>query len=202
MDVFGILVLLFSVIMKFIIALSCLLAVVSATSDATCEDCQAVVMTLSAYLTSEESVGNQVDILLAQVCPRAENPEECVEELPAFWGQIVSVLWPGYFDADAEWMCATEDLCGAPGTRGMTCDECLGGIRAAIDQLLSDEFVSGIVEALSGDGFCGMGDDPERCAKAIAELIPLALPALAGGFDSEQTPTICNMAVPDTCPAY
>ena len=191
-----------SVIMKFIIALSCLLAVASATSDATCEDCQAVVMTLSAYLSAEESVGRQVEILLAEVCPRSDNPEECVEKLPTFWGKIAMVLWPGYFNPDGEWMCATEDLCGAPGTRGMTCDECRGGIREAIGQLLSEEFVSGIVDALSGDGFCGMDEDPELCAKVIADLIPLALPALAGGFDSEQTGTICNMAVPDTCPAY
>ena len=84
----------------------------------------------------------------------------------------------------------------------MTCDECLSGIRASIGQLLSEEFVSGIVEALSGNGFCGGTEDPEMCAKVIADLIPLALPALAGGFDSESTPMICNMAVPDTCPAY
>ena len=84
----------------------------------------------------------------------------------------------------------------------MTCFECFNGIQASIGQLLSEEFVSGIVEALSGDGFCGMGEDPEMCAKVIADLIPLALPALAGGFDSEISPMICNMAVPDTCPAY
>merc|ERR1712123_331062 len=190
-----------SAIMKFLIALSALMALASATSEATCEDCQAVVMTISAYLTAEESVSNQVEILLAEACPRTEDPETCVEKLPAFWGQVAAVLWPGYYNADAEWMCANEDACGAP-TRGMTCDECLSGIRASIDQLLSEEFVSGIVEALSGNGFCGGTEDPEMCAKVIADLIPLALPALAGGFDSESTPMLCNMAVPDTCPAY
>ena len=103
--------------MKFLIALSALLALANAISDATCEDCQAVVMTLSAYLTSQESVDRQVEILVAEVCPRSENADECVEQLPAFWAKIAMVLWPGYFNADAEWMCATEDLCGAPGTR-------------------------------------------------------------------------------------
>eukprot|EP00091_Calanus_sinicus_P015513 TRINITY_DN3383_c0_g1_i12.p1 TRINITY_DN3383_c0_g1~~TRINITY_DN3383_c0_g1_i12.p1 ORF type:complete len:201 (-),score=77.48 TRINITY_DN3383_c0_g1_i12:8-610(-) len=191
-----------SVIMKLIIALSCLLAVASATSEATCEDCQAVVMTLSAYLSAEESVGRQVEVLLAEVCPQAESPEDCVEQLPAFWGRIAMVLWPGYFNPDAEWMCATEDVCGAPGTRGMTCDECLGGIQGAIEQLLSEEFVSGIVEALSGEGFCGMEEDPELCARVIADLIPAALPALAAGLEENQTGEICNMAVPDTCPAH
>merc|ERR1712123_42634 len=118
-----------SAIMKFLIALSALMALASATSEATCEDCQAVVMTISAYLTAEESVSNQVEILLAEVCPRTEDPETCVEKLPAFWGQVANVMWPLYYNEDAG---------GAP-TRGMTCDECLSGIRASIDQLLSEE---------------------------------------------------------------
>ena len=80
----------------------------------------------------------------------------------------------------------------------MSCYECLEGINGAIEQLLSAEFVDG----LSGDGFCGTEEDTELCASVIAELIPLALPALAAGFDSVRTLEICNMAVPDTCSAY
>jgi hypothetical protein len=84
----------------------------------------------------------------------------------------------------------------------MTCDDCIEGIKGAIDQLLSAEFVAGIVDALSGDGFCGTEEDAELCASVIAELIPVALPALAAGLDAARMPEICNMAVPDTCPAY
>ena len=100
--------------MKFLIALSALMALASATSEATCEDCQAVVRTISNYLTGVESIDNQVEILLAEVCPRTEDPENCVEKLPAFWGLVAPVLWAGYYNADAEWMCANEDACGAP----------------------------------------------------------------------------------------
>ena len=78
----------------------------------------------------------------------------------------------------------------------MNCEECLGGIKAAIDQLMS-----GIMDALSGDGFCGMQENEEACIKIIHELIPYALPSLKNGIDSEQTLEIFNMAVPDTCPA-
>ena len=81
----------------------------------------------------------------------------------------------------------------------MTCDECTNGIQGAIDQLLSEEFVTGIVEWLSGEEFCGMDEDPEMCANVIAELIPAALPALAAGFTVEGAQDICNQAVPDTC---
>ena len=83
----------------------------------------------------------------------------------------------------------------------MTCEECTGGIQSGIDQLLSEDFINGIVEALSGDGFCGMEEDPEMCATVIAELIPLALPILAGCSTPENQQTICNTALPGTCPA-
>ena len=84
----------------------------------------------------------------------------------------------------------------------MTCDECTSGIMSGVDQLLSDEIVAAIVDALSGDGFCGMEDDSEMCSAVIAALIPAALPALAGSMSPDELPAICNTAVPDTCPAY
>ena len=83
----------------------------------------------------------------------------------------------------------------------MTCDECLGGIQASIEQMLSEEFVMAIVESMSGQGFCAHEEDPEMCANIIAQLIPAALPALAAGFDPAVGGDICNMAVPDTCMA-
>ena len=104
--------------MKFLIALSALWALASASSEATCEDCQAVVITLADLLTSPESIANQVQILIAEVCLTLEDPEECIERMESdFWSKVAMVLWPGYFNADAEWMCATEDFCGAPGKR-------------------------------------------------------------------------------------
>ena len=97
--------------MKFILGLFALVAIASADD---CADCTAVVSTLGVYLTSDESISAQVDILLSEVCPTAPNPEECVEGLPAFWTRVAMVLWEGYYNPSAEWMCATEDICGAP----------------------------------------------------------------------------------------
>merc|ERR1711892_783283 len=150
--------------MKLLIALSALLAITAATSEWTCDDCNAVVNTIATWLSGQESIDKQVEVLLAEVCPMDEHPEDCVEGLPAFWNKIAMVLWPGYWDASAEWMC------GGMGTRAMTCDECTEGIMAGVDQLLSDEFVAGIVDALSGDGFCGMEEDPEECSAIMAAL--------------------------------
>merc|ERR1712121_425247 len=187
------------VTMKLIVALSALLANSSADQ---CEDCTAVVTTLATYLTTEESISRQVDVLLAEVCPGAEDVDACVTNLPDFWMRVAMVLWPGYYNPLEEWMCATDDICGAPGAKSklaMTCEECTNGIAASIEQLLSEEFVMGIVDALSGDGFCGMEEDPELCANVIAQLIPLALNALAANGDPAAATAICNMAIPDTC---
>merc|ERR1712083_1058483 len=188
-----------TVIMKVFLVLSAaLLATASATTEVGCEDCKALVSTLGMYLSSEESIAKQVEILLAEICPQAEDPDFCVAGLPDFWMKIAMMLWPGYYNPEEEFMCMQEGLCGAPGSReAMTCDECLDGVKATIDQLLSEEFVSG----LSGEEFCGMDEDPEMCANVIAELIPAALPTLAANFDPEGTKDLCNMAVPDTCMA-
>merc|ERR1712228_685112 len=173
---------------KLHVLLFAVFSLTSASSDATCED----------------SLANQIDILLAEVCPMVEEPDVCVAELATFWAKISAVLWPGYFDAEAEWMCGSEDICGASKqVKAMTCEECTQGINGAIDQLLLPETIEGIVIALSGDAFCGQDNDPETCKAVIEFLIPVALPALAetGGRDPARMAEVCTAAVPDTCPA-
>ena len=95
--------------MKIIFALTVLVAVSSA--EWTCNDCNAVVTAMSNYLSSEDSLRRQVDILLAEVCPQVEQTEACVEGISNFWISISAVLWPGYFNPEADWMCA--QLCSA-----------------------------------------------------------------------------------------
>ena len=99
-----------SVIMKFLIALSAFLALACATSEPTHEDCDAVVMTIAAQLTTQESIDRQVDVLLAEVCVMDEDPSDCLANLPALWNKIAMVLWPGYWDEHADWMCGPDHL--------------------------------------------------------------------------------------------
>ena len=98
--------------MKLIVALSALLALASGDQ---CDDCTALVNTLSAYLTSDDSIRRQVDILLAEVCPGAEDVDGCVANLPDFWYRVASTMWPGYYDPMADWMCGP--TCGAAGPK-------------------------------------------------------------------------------------
>jgi hypothetical protein len=69
---------------------------------------------------------------------------------------------------------------------------------------LLESTIQGIVDALSGEAFCGglPAEDAERCASVIEFLIPLALPALTANPDPEAGAMICNNAIPDTCPAF
>merc|ERR1712002_1103654 len=159
--------------MLLLTALSSVLLLASA--EPTCDDCYAVVKSAAAYLTSEESVSKQVDILVAGVCPQVDDADTCVARLPEFWGQIASVLWPGYYDPTADWMCQG---CKTA-VRDVTCDECVGG--------------------LAGDGFCGQGEDPAACSEAIKVLIPLALPMLVASWDETVAAAVCNDAIPGTC---
>merc|ERR1712083_279369 len=183
--------------MKLLLALVPLLGLGAVSGEATCAECSAVVSALAADLTSERSVSGQIDVLLAEVCPGSENPDECLEGLPDFWTRIAAVLWPGYYNPRTDWMCGP--ICAKTSVREVTCDECLNGIQGSIDQLLSEEFINGIVDALSGDGFCGMEEDPDRCAEIIPILIPAALPALAAMYDPAGGAQLCNMALPGTC---
>merc|ERR1711884_829756 len=88
----------------------------------TCSDCTAVVNAIQARLMSEESIAAQQAILVGGLCPGTDDPAECEANLPGFWAQIAALLWPGYWDPNAEWMCAP--ICAAPEDTNMTCDFC------------------------------------------------------------------------------
>merc|ERR1719290_783953 len=107
------------------------------------------------------------------------------------------MIWPGYYDPTADWMCGP--TCKNPVEGDMTCDDCTGGIQASIDQLLATPTIDGMVEALSGDAFCGQVDD-ERCPDAVDFVIRNGLPLLAAESDGSHFAGVCNTAVAGTCP--
>merc|ERR1719244_340582 len=101
-----------------------------------------------------------------------------MDNLPEFWTQVASALWPGYWNPEAKWMCAQPSwLCGPPAARGVTCEECEEGLMMAIEQLVSEEAVTVIVDALSGPRFCAAEADPETCADVFHDIIPKAMVA-------------------------
>merc|ERR1711942_415945 len=71
--------------MKSFIAFSCFVAFAAANS---CDSCTALVTVLSNALTSEESIANQINVLVGGLCPTSDNEDECVEKMPEFWGPL------------------------------------------------------------------------------------------------------------------
>merc|ERR1712183_672762 len=162
-----------------------------------CSDCTAVVSTIAARISTEESLAAQGAILVGGLCPSAEDVAQCEANLPQFWNMIAAILWPGYWDPTAEWMCA--DICAAPEDTVMTCDDCKMGIQAAIDQMLATETLDAIVEFLSGDFCASMGDD--RYPEIVDAVIRQGLPMLAAAGADADFSQACNAAVEGTCPA-
>merc|ERR1711863_165930 len=150
--------------MKAFIISSALLALAAADS---CSDCTAVVSTIAARLSSAESVAAQQAILVGGLCPTAEDVAGCEANLPGFWAAIAAILWPAYWDPSADWMCAP--ICAAPEDTVMTCDDCMMGIQAAVDQMLSPESLDAIVEFLSTDFCASTGED--RCPEIVDVVI-------------------------------
>merc|ERR1712226_841729 len=171
-----------------VLLLSTLVALVAADS---CSDCTAVVSVISARMSSEESINQQIDMLVAGLCPESDDPAGCEAGLPDFWRAIAAILWPGYWDPAAEWMC------------GPTCEDCTTGIQGAIDQLLAEETINTIAGLFSDpEGeFCSGAEDVEFCSSAADFVIRNGLPLLGSAADASQFPPVCNAAVEGTCPA-
>merc|ERR1712088_222440 len=103
---------------------------------------------LAMGLVSDASIANQQAILVGGLCPTSENPAECEAGLPDLWKAIALALWPGYYDPSAEWMCGP--TCAAPEDVDMTCDDCVAGIQASIDQLLDEVAYELVMDLVSG----------------------------------------------------
>merc|ERR1711973_747225 len=180
--------------MKVLILTSAMLAL--AASDS-CSDCTAVVSHIAGRLSTPESLAAQGEILVGELCPGAPDPEACVSGLPGLWNQIAALLWPGYWDPTAEWMCGP--ICAAPEDTVMTCDDCKMGIQAAIDQMLSPEAMDIIVGGISAE-LCKDNPTPE-CPAAVDGVLRAGLPLLAEAGADADFAQACNAAVDGTCPA-
>merc|ERR1712223_1209198 len=165
--------------MKVLIITSAMLAL--AASDS-CSDCTAVASYIAGALTTPESLAWQGEILAGELCPGVPDPDSCVSGLPGLWTQIAAVLWPGYYDPTADWMCA--GLCAAPEDTTMTCNDCKMGIQFWTTAICQD-------------------NPTDECFGTVEWIIRYGVPTIVAvvqeyGDPVEQT---CNNAVEGTCPA-
>jgi len=69
-----------------------------ASADWTCEECEKVMKVIDMSCVTEEGIKEQIEILLAEVCPQVEDVEECVAELPGFWTKLAPIMWNFAYD--------------------------------------------------------------------------------------------------------
>merc|ERR1712107_833447 len=153
---------------------------------------------MNAFSTSVEDINYQQDVLVAALCPRSEDPAECEASPPDFWRAIALRLWPGYYDPEAEWMCAPpfQD----PQDHILTCEECVQGLKASIDQLADPRSIDVIVERFLKSDCCFTIPD-ERCPQFLEAVLREGIPVLAETSNPEEYPPFCEAVLPGTCPA-
>merc|ERR1711963_663979 len=144
-----------------------------ARSEWTCEECEKVMKTVLESDISEEGIQQQVDILLAEVCPQLEDAETCVERLPRFWVDLSPIMWTFAFQTDL-WC-------------GEVCPD-----KGLLATFAMPEAVDWLMEYVSGPAFCESSEDPESCKQAIETVLPLAIPALAATQNSEEEIAFCK----------
>merc|ERR1711997_290838 len=75
------------------------LALASAGFAPSCDECNVAAAGLLERLTSEESINEQMGILISQVCPQAADAAACEAGLAQWWGDMANCLYPAFIGA-------------------------------------------------------------------------------------------------------
>merc|ERR1711872_785421 len=147
-------------------------------------------MGAECYLTvsmKQVSLLFQSTTLVSELCPQAENVDECVERLPVFWGVLSPIIFPEHYSHMCDDMeCDDQSpLPSAIQPRLPGCDECTGRVNAVTDYLGHDDVISDWVTALVESEFgpwLVAGHEGwvtvEECQESLPKWLPLALKVL------------------------
>jgi len=89
------------------IAVACLVPAIKA--DATCEDCITFGTAMQGYLMSADSIAEQTELLVAILCPQAQDQAECDAAIRKYWEGIALAMYPVFLDAND--VCAQLGVC-------------------------------------------------------------------------------------------
>merc|ERR1712193_192274 len=148
--------------------LASLLAVSSA--QVTCDECKTAGAAMVARLTSEESIAEQVAVLVGTLCPGAQDPAGCEAGIPAAWPEIAMAMYPVFLEPET--VCSAND--------DSPCELCLDGIGRLEAYLTAQE--EDIIAFLQGEAFCGNHPEVETCPEDVDGLIRAAVPILGAAF--------------------
>merc|ERR1711909_251734 len=152
-----------------------ILALISGSrADVTCDDCLTFGGAMLDYLMSDASIAEQTGIIVANVCPGAEDPAGCEAGMRAWWSGIAMAMYPVFLEPN---------------------DVCMQLGACAIKTLIgSEEKIAEVIAFLDGDGFCGTSPDPATCVTAIDATMPYVMPVLAGVLSEGAAGYCCELS--------
>lgn len=148
---------------------------------------------------SDASIAEQTGLLVAVLCPGAEDVAECEAAIPMYWPGIALAMYPVFLEANS--VCGQVGACKKNSYQKVmspTCDECTGGVAAVANIIGMESTIAEIMDFLKGDGYCGsLGDD--ACVEVIDALMPYAMPALAGVLVERAETLCCELSTDALC---
>merc|ERR1712080_775238 len=149
----------------------------------TCDECKTAVADLHTHSLGEESMAEQIAILIVAGCPTQPDPAQCEADIAKYWPGIAKAIY-GFFLTEKE-------PCGEMGLnvckKDWTCDDCTGAITLLAGIMTEDQYVQEAIAFLQGPGYCG--DEScllPNCKEAVAanlgqalEILPQAIVAQA-----------------------
>jgi len=150
------------------------------------------------YLMSADSIAEQIEIIVANVCPGAEDPVGCEAGMRTWWEGIAMAMFPVFLEPNQVCMdlgaCMIKSLTGEP-----TCEECTGNIAKVAALIGSEEKIAEVIAFLNGDGFCGASPDPATCVTAIEGTMPYVMPVLAAVLGEGAEGYCCDLSSIAVC---
>merc|ERR1712179_163801 len=153
-----------------------------ASADWSCQECHEGAALLGAFAITPSAIADQAALLVGELCPQADDPETCTEQLPGFWQALADIIFPVHFT----YICYDKPECG-PARKNTDrvsvpgCNDCSDRVNMITDALAAEETITGWIDGLQGSGFCLelVPDNEDGCKEAVEQLLPLALPLLA-----------------------
>jgi len=158
----------------------------------TCDDCKTAIAGLEAHLTGEESLAEQIAILIAAGCPTAADPAMCEMAVAKYWPGIAKALYGFFFSQKEPCGEMGMNVCKSTTPKEWTCQECADAITLLSGIMTQQTYVDEAIVYLQGPAYCGDGGEHmENCEEAIGANIGNAL-AILGQAIIAQTESLCQ----------
>merc|ERR1711936_292344 len=156
----------------------------------TCDECNAAAAGLLERLTSEESIAEQMGILISQVCPQAADAAACEAGLTMWWSDMANCLYPAFIGGGDP--CGQLGLCKVKSAVGdWTCDDCTDIMTRVAEFMKKDETIAQGISILQGECFCGAEGHTADCPALVEGLAAPVMQVLSAVL-METTPELCQ----------